>query len=190
METLIIFRLQQLTGSRFQTSRQENFTWKARILLDDRRTSPILQQSYPPEVRNVEKAAEIIFENSAKAGSAHQLRLRNKNIPISDSLEVIKSFFFFGKMFERDGISKRIPHVLERSSLNAGKGVEREKKRTLFPLLDRKRIVAFFPGDYESNGAPHFWSFSCHSLIFQNFSRDFRMLLFLYRRSNQWIIIR
>lgn len=84
---------------------------------------PILQQSYPPEVRNVEKAAEIIFENSAKAGSAHQLRLRNKNIPISDSLEVIKSFFFFGKISERDGISKRIPHALDRRSLNAGKGV-------------------------------------------------------------------
>lgn len=84
---------------------------------------PILQQSYPPEVRNVEKAAEIIFENSAKAGSAHQLRLRNKNIPISDSLEVIKSFFFFGKISERDGISKRIPHALDRRSLNAGKEV-------------------------------------------------------------------
>lgn len=182
METLIIFRLQQLTGSRFQMSSQENFTWKARIPFDDRRTSPesipILQQSYPPEVRNVEKVAEIIFENSAKAGSAHQLRLRNKNIPISDSLEVIKSFFFFGKISERDGISKRIPHVLERSSLNAGKGVYRQREKNLFPLLDRKRIVAFFPSDYESNGAPHFWSFSCHSLIFQNFSRDFRMLLF------------
>ena len=68
----------------------------------------------------------------------------------------------------------------EESSQNAAeKRVEcGEEKKKNFLFLGRKRIVAFLPGDYESNGAAHFWSFSCHSLIFGTF----RMLLFLYTK--------
>lgn len=167
METLIIFRLQQLTVSRFGRASRNFHLGACRIPPMTAHQTFQLRNKVIQELSNMEKAAEIIFE-IPESGVDSSSRLRNKNISVSDSLDVIKSFFFF-ENFAKDGINKRISPAFERKE---NRTLERERKNTYFwsiPISWQKKDCCALLRWLQICGVSHFWNFSCQSFISQNF---------------------